>query len=148
MELMDIIDDILDQENCVLPKKVIEPEPEPDSSEQVIFNKMANFIIGLDPDALYDNQIEEIMDMIDDIEADIIDEMRPLARKSNGNKNQYSKKWYSKNKNEIKRRKQRLARSGQGRKRARMKGRLARAGRTVTGRRKVIYNRRKRYKER
>lgn len=143
MDLLETIDDILDQENSILPKKEITIST---TTEDELFEKLVNFIIDLDPEKLYDDQIEEVLDIIHDIEDDDLEEARmpKLAKRTPSNKNQYSKKWYKKNRTKIKRRKERFRRSSQGRKRAKIKERLTRQGKTPTGRRKVRYHVRKR----
>ena len=151
MKLLEVIDDILEQENNILPKGDTKVKSEFTFDEK-LFNKMANFIINLDPDNLSNNQVQEIINMIEKLEVEFdnnIDEIRKpkLARRTPADKNQYSKKWYRTNRNEIKRRKAKLSRSSQGRKRARMKERLAQLGKTATGRKKVRYHRRKKAKE-
>ena len=113
-----------------------------------MFNKMANFIINLDPDSLTDEQVENVINLIEKLEVEIdeVDEVRNprLAKRTLAGKNQYSKKWYRKNRTSIKRRKARFRRSSEGRKRMKAKERLARQGRTATGRKKVRYHVRKR----
>jgi len=152
MELLETIDDILEQEDHILPKGSTKVNTE-FSFDELLFNKMANFIINLDPDSLSDDQLQEIIDMIEELEVEFdeegIEEIKTprLAKRTAANKNQYSKKWYRTNKNSIKRRKAKMARSSQGRKRAIKKGRMARIGKTATGRRKVRYHRRKRSQE-
>lgn len=143
MELFDKIDDILEQEDKVLPKGATKVKAEFTFDEK-LFNKMANFIINLDPDKLTDTQLEGVINMIDSLEIEIenLQERKGMARKSTLSKNQYSKKWYSKNKTEIKRRKEKFRRSSEGRKRAKMKRLNARRGKTATGRNKIQYNKR------
>lgn len=145
INLFDKIDDILEQEDKVLPKKATKVNTEFTFDEK-LFNRMANFIINLDPDRLSDGQLEEIINMIDNLEVDL-DELQEtektrLANKSTLAKNQYSKKWYRANKTEIQRRKEKFKRSSEGRKRARLKSKNARINRTATGRGKVQYNKR------
>ena len=142
MKLLEKIDDVLEQENHILPKKATKVKSE-FSFDELIFNKMANFIINLDPDSLDDDQLQEVMNMIEKLEIETVQEDR-LARKTLQPKNQYSKKWYRANKTEIKRRKDKFARSSEGRKRARKEGKLARIGKTATGSRQVKYNSRQR----
>ena len=140
MKLFDAIDDILLHEGMILPKKDKVPEV---SIEEGIFNRISDFIINLEPDRLNIKQVDEIINIIEVFEFDDIQERVKLAKMTNANKNQYSKKWYSKNKNAIKKKKDRMARSSQGRKRARMKNGLGRVGKTSTGRNKVRYHVRK-----
>ena len=143
MELFDKIDDILEQEDKVLPKGATKVKAEFTFDEK-LFNKMANFIINLDPDKLTDTQLEGVINMIDGLEIELeeLQEREGMARKSTLSKNQYSKKWYRTNKTEIKRRKEKFRRSAEGRKRAKMRRLNARRGKTATGREKIQYNKR------
>jgi len=152
MELLEVIDDILEQENSILPKKETKVKSDFEFDEKM-FSKMANFIINLNPDSLSDAQVQEVINMIeklevesDDVDVDDITEVKKpkLAKRTLATKNQSSKKWYRKNRTSIKRRKKKFRRSGEGRKRLMKKDRLARQGRTATGRRKVRYHVRKR----
>ena len=142
MQILEIIDDILDQEDYILPK-----DDTPIIDEK-LFDRMANFIISLEPANLDDEQVQEVINIINDIEDEDLIEVRTpkLAKRTLATKNQYSKKWYRKNRNKIKRRKAKLRRSSQGRKRIKAKVRLAKQGRTATGRKKVRYHVRKRSK--
>jgi hypothetical protein len=147
MKLLETIDDILDQEDKILPAV---PDVELDFTfEEQLFEKIANFIINLDPDTLSDDQVLQVLEMLDELEVEDVDEVRKVsrfARRTPQSKNQYSKKWYRKNRTAIKRRKAKFRRSAQGRKRLKAKERLERTGRTATGRKKVKYHRRKRSK--
>jgi hypothetical protein len=142
MELIDVIDDILEQENTILPKK--ETKVNTDFVfDEMLFDRLANFIVNLNPDNLSDEQIEEVINIIEKLEVEIdgeIEEGRMLAKRTLATKNQLSKKWYRKNKTKVKNHKERLKRSSEGRKRLAMKKRLK--NRTPTGRNKVQYHRR------
>lgn len=149
MDLLETIDDILEQEDNVLPKKSTKVKLG-FSFDERMFSKMANFIINLDPDDLSDSQVQEVINMIEKLEAesgeeteDVQEVRKPkLAKRTAATKNQASKKWYRANKTQIRRRKAKFRRSSEGRKRKQAKERLARQGRTPTGRRKVRYHRR------
>ena len=138
-KLFSKIDDVLELEDYILPKK---EQVEETTFDERILSRMTNFIFNLDTDTLSDEQVYEVMDIIKNIE--LIAEGNRLARKSLLGKNQSSKKWYRQNKKSIKNRKERFIRSAEGRKRSKNKGRLDRIGRTPTGRRNVKYNTRKR----
>ncbi len=142
MELFDVIDDILEHENMILPSKV---DDEQSSEDELLFNKLADFIVNLDPDKLTLEQVNKIINMIEGWEVDDLQEIRrpKLSKKTPADKNQYSKKWYRTNKQSIKRRKKKFRRSSEGRKRLLKKDKLAKIGRTATGRRKVRYHTRK-----
>jgi hypothetical protein len=149
MNLFDKIDDVLEQEAYILPKKeYIEPEDD-DGFDEEMFYRMADFIINLDPEQLSDDQLEVAMAIIDDFDAyedENVQELRKprLAKRTPATKNQYSKKWYRKNRTHVKRRKKKFRRSAEGRKRDNKRERLARQGKTATGRKKVRYHVRKR----
>ena len=142
MDLFDKIDDIMEQEDHILPKKDI-PKKLDMTFDEGIFNKMANFIIKLNPDMLSDSQLEFVINMIEDFELEVNEASR-LSNKSTVGKNNASKKWYRENKTEIKQRKEKLKRSFKGRKKERSKERLEKTGKTATGRKKSRYHVRKR----
>lgn len=150
MDLFDQIDDILEQEDFILPKREIIEEDY--SFDEDIFSRMADFIINLDPDKLSDSQLDSAMSIIDELgedEEDYEEEIQELktpklARRTSSTKNQYSKKWYRINRAKIKKRKAKFRRSAEGRKRQKARMRLARQGKTATGRKKVRYHVRKR----
>jgi hypothetical protein len=145
MDLFEKIDDILEQEDTILKKGKDKVSFEFDGS---MFDKMANFIISLDPESLSDSQVEQVINMIEDLEVEVdeIDEVKKpkMAKRTLAPENQYGKKWYRKNRTKIKRRKAKFRRSSEGRKRMKAKERLAKQGRTPTGRKKVRYHVRKR----
>ena len=151
MELLEVIDDILAQESNILSKKDTKVKSD-FAFDENIFSKMANFIINLNPDNLSDSQVQQVIGMIEKLEVeadDVGDEeltevkRAKMAKRTLATKNQYSKKWYRKNRTSIKRRKSKFRRSGEGRKRIMKKQRLAKQGRTATGRKKVRYHVRK-----
>jgi len=150
MDLLETIEDILEQENTILPKGDTKVKLD-FSFDESMFDRMANFIINLDPDSLDDTQVEQVINMIEKLEVEggeeeeNIEEVRnpKLAKRTLASKNQYSKKWYRKNRTSIKRRKSKFRRSSEGRKRSKAKERLSKQGKTPTGRRKVRYHVRK-----
>lgn len=147
MDLFDKIDDIMEQEDHILPKKDI-PKKLDMTFDEGIFNKMANFIIKLNPDMLSDSQLEFVINMIEDFEIEVnkedIKEASRLSNRSTVGKNNASKKWYRENKTEIKQRKEKLKRTFNGRKKERSKERLEKTGKTPGGRKKSRYHVRKR----
>jgi hypothetical protein len=117
--------------------------------DEALFDKMANFIINLEPDKLTDEQLEKVINMIEDLEPDLEEvqeqeqqqqKKRRRAKKSTGLEKSYGRKWYRMNKVNVKKRKKKFMRSAEGRKRMRLKDRMARIGRTPTGRKKLSYN--------
>ena len=111
-------------------------------TDELLFNKMADFISNLDPDILTDMEIDKAIEIIEDLETeDEIDEIR-LAKKSVVDKKQYSKRYYRKNKIKIKRNKVKFKRSAEGRKRKTFNKTHKASGVTATGRRKVKYHNR------
>lgn len=143
MNIFDKIDYIMEQEDKVLPKGSTKVNLDYNFDDK-LFDRMANFIINLEPESLSDDQLGEVINMIDSLEVDVddIQEGRMLAQKSKLSKNQYSKKWYRKNRSRIKDRKKRFKKNAEGRKMKRMKEIRGRSGRTSTNRKKLQYNRR------
>jgi len=144
MDLLETIEDILEQEDYILPKKENAVKLDYTFDEDM-FNKMANFIINLDPDKLSDVQLDNVMGMIE-IQMEDIKESPKLANKASLQKNQASKRWYKDNRTEIKKRKEKFKNSFDGRKRDNKRDIKARQGKTDTGREKVRYHVRKRSK--
>lgn len=115
-----------------------------ENNDDIIFEKMAQFIMDLEPDQLSDNELDEVINIIDDLEMDagIEEQARATrrAKRTDPSKRQAAKRYYRANRSRIKRRKARFKRSAEGRKRERQKKRMARVGKTATGRRKVRYH--------
>ena len=131
--------DVLEQVNKFL------EEPVEEDDKQEIFNRVANFILQLEPDSLSDDQLDEVVEILDQLEFDDeIEEQqtrRPvLAKKSSLKKKQYSRQYTRKNRGRIKRKRIQFKRSGEGRKRALLKKRMSLKFRSPTGRKKVRYH--------
>ena len=116
-------------------------------TDDEIFEAMADFITSLDPDQLNDDQIDNVLNILDEIEVDPymhdpedddLDEKR-LAKKTKVKDKLQAKKYYKKNKQKIKKRKKKFKKSAEGRQRKKKSERMAKAGRTATGRKKVSY---------
>ena len=111
-------------------------------TDELLFNKMADFISNLNPEILTDPEIEKAIEIIDDFkDEDEVDEIR-LAKKSVVDKKQYSKRYYRKNKTKIQRNKSKFKKSAEGRKRSTFAKTHKTSGVTATGRRKVKYHNR------
>lgn len=118
------------------------------SNDEYIFQKMADFVLNLDPDILSDDELDKLLKILDEFEKiaeeTIEEDMTPivsrLAKRSGDLKRSYARKWYRTRKSEILKRKERLKRSAEGRKRLRAKDRMEQAGRTPTNKDKVKYN--------
>lgn len=116
-------------------------------TDDELFEEMANFIISLEPDQLNDKQLEKILDIMeeldvepffDEIEDEDVSEIR-LAKKTKKIKKIKAKKYYRRNKSKIKKRRKMFKRSAKGRLRKKKSIRLAKVGKTATGRKKVRY---------
>lgn len=133
--------DVLEQVDNFLNEPV-----EEEDIKQELFNRLASFILQLEPDSLSDNQLDEVVDILDQLEFDDeIEEQqkkrRPrLAKKSDIKKRQYSRQYTRKNRALIRRKKLKFKRSGEGRKRGLLKKRMALKFKTPTGRIKVRYH--------
>lgn len=122
--------------------KIYENDMEDDDFPDELFGRMAEFIMSLDPEMLSDDELEEAISILQEIEiafGENIEEAK-LAKNAGATKKSYARKWYRMKKNDIKKGKERLKRSSEGRKRLRIKDRLAKSKRTPTGRKKVRYN--------
>jgi len=148
MDFYKKLDFVLEQK---IPEKVKKDETKVKleyNFDEDLFSKMANFIVNLEPDDLTDEQLDFVVGFIEDLEIqagdeeeDIKEVLNPrMARRTNPSKNASSKKWYRQNRLHVKKRKKKFKRSSEGRKRMKMKDRMARMGKTATGRRKVRYH--------
>lgn len=132
--------DVLEQVDNFLNEPV-----EEEDIKQELFNRLASFILELEPDSLSDDQLDEVVNILDQLEFD--DEVeeqqkrRPrLAKKSDIKKRQYSRQYTRKNRSLIRRTRLKFKRSGEGRKRGLLKKRMALKRKTPTGRMKVRYH--------
>lgn len=110
------------------------------SFDEELFERALNFIVGLDPEQLDDNQLDDIISILDDmeIEDDITEAKR--SKKSPSEKKKESRKYWRMNKSKIKLKRKKFKKSAEGRKLKRKKGVMASVGKTPTGRRKLKYN--------
>jgi len=133
MNIIDRLDEAMDF-------MVINPSFEIKSDEQV-FASMANFLIGIDPDQLTDDQLQKMVEIFTNMEseADQIEE-EIKAKKETKTKKMYAAGYYAKKKNDIKQKKVELERSLEGKKRERMKPIMLKGRKTPMGRHKVTYN--------
>lgn len=109
--------------------------------DDIIFDRLMNFIMELDPDILSDEQLEEISDILDNIEmhGEEVSELR-RAKRSAPEKKRISRQFYRRNRQNIRKKRAKFKKSADGRKRKRVKTRMAKAGKTPLGRRKITYN--------
>lgn len=105
-----------------------------------LFQRALDLIVGLEPEQLTDDQLEEVIFILDDIETEEdLTELR-LSKRSSPEKKREARKYWRTNKVKIKVRRKKFKRSAEGRKRKRMKKRLLSVNKTPTGRRKVRYH--------
>lgn len=109
-------------------------------SDEKVFSSMANFLMSLDPDQLTNEQLQKMVNIFSEIqaEADVDEEVK--AKRSRIAAKQYLKKYYSTNKKKIKKKKVELEKSIKGQTRDRMTPIMAKGRKTATGRHKVNYN--------
>jgi len=119
---------------------MFEPKPEVYYvTDEELFNRMADFIIELDPEILNNYQLQIVMNIINDLEilsddGEEIIEAAKIANKTLASKKTYGRQYYRKNKNKVMTQKERIAKSAKGRKREKAKDRLAKGNKTPTGR--------------
>ena len=110
--------------------------------DEDLFDRMLDFIVDLDPEILSDEQLDEVNLILDDleIEGEDVSEVK-FAQRTSADRRRKSKQYYRKNKSKIKRKKKVFQRSAEGRKRKKVAGRMAKANKSPTGRRKVRHRR-------
>jgi ATPase subunit of ABC transporter with duplicated ATPase domains len=117
-----------------------------------LFERMVEFITSLEPDELSDDQLEEVLDILDDLEIkgqiydyeddfEEIDEVRKRVKRTKQPDRMSARRYYKRNRAKIKKRKKRFQKSAKGRLRKAKAKRLAKTGRTPTGRKKTSYHR-------
>lgn len=109
--------------------------------DDIIFDRLMNFIMELDPEILSDEQLEEISDILDNIEmhGEEVSELK-RAKRSPPEKKKLSRRFWRRNKQKIKKKRAKFKKSAEGRKRKRKKTRMAKSNKTPLGRRKITYN--------
>jgi hypothetical protein len=119
------------------------------SNDEYIFQRMADFILDIDPETLSIEELDKALEILDEferiaedekVEEDITPIVSRLSNRSGDMKRSYARKWYRIKKDKIKKSKERFLRSSEGKKRSKSKDRLALAGRTPTNKDKVKYN--------
>ena len=110
------------------------------SFDEELFGRTLNFIVGLDPDQLDDDQLDDVISILDDME--IEDELEEVkkARRSPSDKKRESRKYWRMNKSKIKTKRKKFKASAEGRKLKRKKGTMASLNKSPTGRKKLSYN--------
>ena len=104
--------------------------------DEHIFSKMFSFIINLDPEILDTDQLETVMNIIQDMEAqDELEESVLKSKKSKMAHNRYSKKYYRLNKEKVKKKKEKFDKTMKKKKEV-----MSKSGRTATGRKLTRYN--------
>jgi hypothetical protein len=138
---------ILEKLEDYMTVSMFEPKPEVSfTSDEDLFNRMADFITDLDPEILTDEQIETVIGILDDIEIlvgdedESVEESARKAKSSLASKKTYGRQWYRKNKTKVKSQKKKMQRSAEGRKREKAKSRMMKGNKTPTGRPIRKYN--------
>jgi len=109
--------------------------------DEDVFSKMANLIMNLDPDSLTTEQLDTVMNIIEDMEAqDDLEESLLKSKKSKMSHNRYSKKYYSLNKTKVNNKKAQVKKSLDGKVKEKKKGIMGKSNRTASGRKKTRYN--------
>lgn len=137
MDLIGKIEHILEQEE----ENDIDLFGDVEDEEERLFVRMAEFIVGLEPNDLNDDDLETALNIIEDLDEffkEEVKEERPMAGKASAEKKSYARKWYRLSKNRIKKRKEKFNRSAEGRKRLNKKEKNK--NRTPTGKRRERYN--------
>ena len=120
-------------------------EPVKEDNKQELFDRVANFILQLEPDSLSDDQLDEVVDILDQLEFDDeleeqLDRPLKLAKRSSIKKRQRSRQYTRSNRGKIKRKRVQFKRSTEGRKRKLLKKRMELRFKTPTGQKKKRYH--------
>lgn len=123
-------------------------------TDEELFTRAMDFISNLDPESLSDEQLETVDSIFEDLEVvseediedeedeeeESLDEIR-YARRTKPKRRRIARMYYRRNKSRVRRARKKFKKSSLGRRRMRIAKRMARSGRTATGRRKVHYRR-------
>jgi hypothetical protein len=112
------------------------------SNDEEIFTRLMDFALSIEPEQLNDDQVEQISSILEDMDFEEDEEVEELrkATKSTSQERQYYKQYARKNRMKIKLKREKFKRSSEGRKREALKKKLAKSGKTPTGRKKVQYH--------
>lgn len=127
--------------------ELYEQEEEYSEEDQVIFNRMVNLLLAMDHENLNVEQLDTLLGIVDKIEfvggdLEEVEERKiyKKSRKSLATTKRYAQNYYRKNKLTLQKKKKKIAKSADGKKRAKNKATMAKQGRTPSGRTKVIYH--------
>lgn len=118
---------------------VTEPEWKVVSDERV-FTEMANLIMSLEPDQLDDIQMQKVIDIFNEMQAEAELDEEVKAKRSSTKAKQYLKKYYRTQKVSMKKKKKEFDQSIKGKVRKKKEPIMAKGRKTPTGRHKVEYN--------
>jgi len=109
--------------------------------DEDLFDRMLDFIVELDPETLTDEQLDEVNIILNDLDVGDEDEEDvsevKFAKRTAPQRRRKAKQYYRKNKSKIRRRKKVFQKSAVGRRRKKLKARMAKQNKSPTGRRKV-----------
>ena len=110
------------------------------SNDSEIFTRLMDFALSIEPEQLNDDQVEQMASILEDMdfEDSEIDEIK--AKKSTSQEKQYYKQYARKNRMKIKLKREKFKKSAEGKRRDVLKKKLAKSGKTPTGRKKVQYH--------
>jgi hypothetical protein len=109
-------------------------------ADEKVFEEMANFLLTLEPEQLNDIQLQKMIDIFSEMQAEAEMDEEIKADRSSIKAKQYAGKYYRNKKVTIKSKKKKLERSIKGKSRETMKPILAKGRKTPTKRHKVEYN--------
>lgn len=118
----------------------VEPEVIDYEDPQAVFEKMADFVTNFDTRYLNEGQKIALLGILDKIEEDeeLSEELK--AKRSASEKKQYASSYYIRNKQKLKRQKENLKHTVDGKTRQRMGPIMSKQDKTPTGKQKLSYN--------
>jgi hypothetical protein len=112
------------------------------SLDEKFFDDVMELVLSLEPEQLNEEQTEKMVYILENMNFEEEDELEELrkATKSTSQEKQYYKQYARKNRMKIKLKRDKFKKSAEGKRRSVLKNKMAKSGKTPTGRKKVQYH--------
>lgn len=111
-----------------------------------IFERMVDFLIGLDPDQLDEQQLEMLVNILEDMEItydglEDVEEatVRAKRKRTKPSEKRERRRYYRQHRAQIKRKVKRYKKSAKGRRMKKLAKRMSKRGKTATGKRRTKF---------
>lgn len=113
-----------------------------------IFERMVDFLIALEPEQLSEDQLESLVDIFEDMEItyndledseEMEEALAPKRRRIKPSEKRERRKYYRQHRAQIKRKVRKYKKSAKGRRMKKLAKRMAKRGKTATGKRRTKF---------